>query len=72
MAEVINLAAERRDRHEIKPRQGEGFYRYSALRGYWGTDEPSRGDYPLTTICAGCGKTIRRVTPDEPWEHVQW
>lgn len=69
--EVADLAAKRRE-HEPSPRDKEGYYRYSALRGYWGTDEPGRMDHPLTTICAGCGKTIQRLTPDEPWVHVQW
>jgi hypothetical protein len=70
--DVVNLAAQRRERHEPEPRDGEGYYRHAALRGYWGTSEPSRSDHPLTTICAGCGKTIRRLTADEEWEHVTW
>lgn len=69
--EVIDLAAERRARHEPSPRDKEGYYRYSALRGYWGTSEPTQYDYPLTTICR-CGKTIKRETPADEWEHFQW
>jgi len=74
--DVADLAAERdepgRDEHEPSPRDGEAYYRLAALRGYWGTSEPSRSDHPLTTICAGCGKTIRKLTADEEWEHVTW
>jgi hypothetical protein len=71
--DVADLAAERRKRHEPSPRPGEGYYRHSALRGYNGQSEPSRSDYPLTTICAGCGKTIRRESPEEEeWGHVTW
>jgi hypothetical protein len=69
--DVAGLAASRRE-HEPSPRDKEGYYRYSALRGYWGTSEPSPGDHPLTTICAGCGRTIRRQSPEGEWEHVQW
>jgi hypothetical protein len=71
MSNVVDLSAERRARHEPAPRHGEGFYRYSALRGYWGKTEPGRSDYPMTTICE-CGKTIKRMTPDQEWEHVKW
>jgi hypothetical protein len=69
---VVDLARERRERHQAAPRDKEGYYRYSALRGYWGTSEPTQYDYPLTTICKGCGKTIKRETPADEWEHFQW
>lgn len=57
--------------HQAAPRDGEGFYRYSALRGYWGKSEPGRMDHPVTTICT-CGRTIRRQVPDDPFRHVNW
>lgn len=68
--DVAGLAAKRQE-HKPSPRTGEGYYRYSALRGYWGQAEPSRYDYPLKTICT-CGKTIECQIDGEPWEHVQW
>ena len=72
--DVTGLAAERAE-HEPSPRQGAELRRYDVLRGYWGQGEPPmRGDYPMTALlgCAGCGKTIRRKSPEDPWEHVQW
>jgi hypothetical protein len=70
-AEVVDLAAKRRAKHEAAPRVNEGLYRYGVLKGYAGSYEPMSHEYPLKTICT-CGKTIERKSPDEPWDHFQW
>lgn len=77
MGETANLAehrAKRKATHKATPRQGAELRRYEILTGYWGQgDPPMRHHYPMTALLGcTCGKTIRRETPDEPWEHVQW
>jgi hypothetical protein len=69
--DVAGVVAKRAE-HKPAPRDGEGYYRHSVLRGYWGKTVPSRYDYPLQTACAGCRKTIACPADGEPWEHVQW
>lgn len=75
--EVTDLAAERaeRDEHVPKPGKGAELRRHDILTGYWGVgDPPMRHHYPMLALlgCTGCGKTIRRRSPDEKWEHVEW
>jgi hypothetical protein len=69
--DVADLAA-KRDEHKPGPRDGEELRRHGILTGYAGRgNPPMRHHYPMTSICE-CGKTIRRVTPEAEWEHVQW
>lgn len=77
--EVADLAAKRRERkehreHKPSPRTGSELRRYDILTGYWGISEPERMDYPMTALlgCKVCRKTIRRMTPEDEWEHVEW
>jgi hypothetical protein len=69
--DVVDLAAKRQE-HEPSPRRGEHYYRHGVIVGLAGTREPMAHEYPAACICAGCGKTIRRESPEAEWEHVQW
>jgi hypothetical protein len=71
---VTDLAAKRAG-HKPSPRAGAELRRHDILTGYWGRGEPPmRHHYPMLALlgCTGCGKTIRRTSPDEEWEHVEW
>lgn len=68
---IVDLSEQREARHKAIPRDGEGYYRLGVLKGYAGTYRPRELDYPLTIACE-CGRTIKRLTPDVEWEHVQW
>jgi hypothetical protein len=67
--DVADLAAKRAG-HKPSPRTGEGVYRHGVPVGRVPC-EPMPHEYPLTCICT-CGRTIRRLAPEEEWEHVTW
>jgi hypothetical protein len=66
----------RRKCHKPRPRPGVELRRYDILIGHWGTEvRPTmRHHYPMMALlgCVGCGRTIRCLSPDHPWEHVKW
>jgi hypothetical protein len=71
--DVVDLAA-RRPKHKPSPRTGAELRRYDVKTGNWTPGAPPmRHHYPITALLGcTCGKTIKRQSPEEPWEHVQW